>query len=79
MENLENEAGGNTMTDEERDQQMHNCMTIIWKAYRTGDVKTFNTCFADLYARYQDATVQQFVKCMGLGLAAAVNKKAGAM
>lgn len=68
------------MTDEEIekiDKQMHNCMTVIWAAYRTGNVEKFNKTFADLYAKYQDETVQQFIKGMGWGLAAAINKKAG--
>lgn len=62
---------------EEIDLQMHNCMTVIWAAYRTGNVEKFNKTFADLYAKYQDETVQQFIKGMGWGLAAAINKKAG--
>lgn len=64
---------------EKIDKQKHDCMTLIWKAYRTGNVKTFNDTFADLYAKYTDDEVQQFIKGMGWGLGTAVNKRAGVL
>ena len=67
------------MTEEEKDLQMHKCMTAIWKAYRTKDVKKFNDTFADLYAKYDDGEVQQFIKGMGWGLAGTLNKRAGVL
>ena len=37
---------------EEIDLQMHNCMTVIWAAYRTGNVEKFNKTFADLVIQF---------------------------
>ena len=66
------------MSQEEKDKQMHECMSIIWSTYRSGDTKAFNTLFAELYAKYTDKTVQQFIKGMGWGLSVAVNERNGA-
>ena len=44
---------------------------------KTGNVEKFNKTFADLYAKYQDETVQQFIKGMGWALSSAINKKNG--
>lgn len=63
------------MDNEELDKALHDCMTTIWKAYRSGDVKTFNKCFNDLRMKYDDSVIECFIQGMGMGLAPAVNRR----
>lgn len=67
------------MVGEELDKALHECMGVIWKAYResvtTGNAKPFNACFRDLYAKYNDSAVHRFVECTGMGLVQAVNRR----
>lgn len=66
------------MNCEELDRALHDCMNTIWKAYReavaSGNFKPFNNCFAGLYEKYDDITVQKFIQGMGMGLAPAATK-----
>ena len=61
------------MKQDELDKALHDCMNIIWKAYRSGDVKEYNKCFSELYNKYDDNVVVCFIQGIGLGLAPAVN------
>lgn len=63
------------MNCDELDIALHDCMTTIWKAYRSGDVKEYNKCFSELYNKYDDSVVVCFIQGMGLGLAPAVNRR----
>lgn len=63
------------MDQQEIDKVLHECMSTIWKAYRSGDVKTYNDCFAKLYAENDNPVVVFFIQGMGLGLAPAVNHR----
>ena len=58
------------------DSALHDCMSVIWKAYRSG-VASFNSVFPVLYHKYSDPVVTRFIECMGIGLASAVNRKEG--
>lgn len=60
------------MDQQEIDVALHDCMTTIWKAYRSGDVKAFNECFKPLYDKYDESMVHYFICCMGMGLASAI-------
>ena len=63
------------MSCDERDKAIHECMTFIWKAYRSG-AQSFNACFADLHLKYgQDPTVETFINYMGFALAPAVARR----
>lgn len=65
------------MDIEKRDHALHDCMTTIWKAYRT-DLQTFNRCFPELHKKYpDDPVVTQFIVNMGFALVPAANRKAG--
>lgn len=61
---------------DELDKALHDCMTTIWKAYRSGNVKEFNKCFSDLRMKYDDSVIECFIQGMGMGLAPAVNRRA---
>lgn len=58
------------------DAALHDCMGVIWKAYRAG-ILEFNHAFQPLYQKYSDPAVVRFIESMGVGLAAAVNRKGG--
>lgn len=64
--------------NENLDKALHECMGVIWKAYResveSGDFTAFNHCFADLYSKYEDVAVQKFIQGMGMGLAPAATR-----
>ena len=64
--------------NEDLDKALHECMGVIWKAYRDSvtskNFATFNSCFAELYAKYDDVTVQKFIQGMGMGLAPAATR-----
>lgn len=70
------ERTGRKMDQQEIDKALHDCMTTIWKAYRSGDVKTYNKCFSELYGKYDDSVIECFIQGMGMGLAPAVNRRA---
>lgn len=61
------------MSCDELDKALHDCMTTIWKAYRTGNVKEYNSCFQGLYDKYDDQVILSFISGMGMGLTPAVN------
>ena len=67
--------------DDQIDHKIHECMSVIWKAYReavlTNNAKPFNECFLPLYQKYKDAPVQRFIECMGMGLVQALNGRLG--
>jgi len=63
------------MKQDELDKALHDCMTTIWKAYRSGNVKEFNSCFQGLYDKYDDQAILSFISGMGMGLAPAVNRR----
>lgn len=64
---------------DEREKALHDCMTTIWKAYRT-DMATFNACFGELHKKYpDDKIVTQFIVNMGFALCMAANVKAGVL
>ena len=64
---------------EDLDKELHECMSIIWKAYRESvtnhNAKPFNECFAELYHKHKNDIVVRFIECMGMGLVPAVNKR----
>ena len=64
---------------DELDKALHECMGVIWKAYRdavlTNNAAPFNECFDKLYKEYDDDTVCRFIEGMGMGLAPAINKR----
>ena len=66
------------MNTEELDKALHECMGVIWKAYReavsTGNFQPFNNCFGELYSKYDDIAVQKFIQGMGMGLAPAATR-----
>lgn len=62
------------LNGEELDKALHDCMTTLWKAYRSG-TKEFNDCFEGLYRKYSDPAVVRFIEGMGMGLVGAVNRK----
>lgn len=66
------------MNGEELDRALHECMGVIWKAYRdavqSGNFQPFNNCFGELYNKYDDVTVQKFIQGMGMGLAPAATR-----
>lgn len=67
------------MNGDDLDRALHECMGVIWKAYResvkAGDFKIFNDCFNGLYNEYPDTTVQKFIGWMGLALVPAANRQ----
>lgn len=69
------------MHGENLDRALHDCMSVIWKAYResvtTGNAKPFNSCFKDLYAKYSDDAVQRYIQCAGMGFVQAINRRLG--
>lgn len=83
MSGLQQTIESNTekMHGEELDKALHECMSVIWKAYResvsTGNAKQFNACFSGLYEKYADDAVQRFVQCTGMGLVQALNRRLG--
>lgn len=60
------------------DRDIHDAMNVIWKAYReavtSSNFKPFNSCFAELYEKYDDIAVQKFIQGMGMGLAPAATR-----
>lgn len=64
------------MNGEELDKALYDCMNTIWKAYRSGNVKEFNSCFQGLYDKYDDQVILGFISKMGMGLIPAVNRRA---
>lgn len=63
-----------TLSSEDLDHALHECMVTIWKAYRAG-TRDFNSCFDALYKKYTDPAVVRFIEGMGLGLCGAVNRR----
>jgi len=63
------------MNGDELDKALYDCMNTIWKAYRSGNVKEYNDCFAKLYAEYDNSLVQCFIQGIGMGLVPAVNMR----
>lgn len=67
------------MKGDDLDKALHECMGIIWKAYRdavqSGDFKYFNDCFHALYEKYDDVAIQKFIGWMGLGLVPAATRQ----
>lgn len=67
------------MNGDDLDKALHECMCVIWKAYResveNGNFKAFNECFNGLYAKYDDVAIHKFIGWMGLGLVPAANRQ----
>lgn len=67
------------MNTEELDKALHECMGIIWKAYRESvkakSFKPFNDCFPELYGKYSDTQVQLFIQGMGMALTPAAHRQ----
>lgn len=67
------------MDNEDLDRAIHECMGVIWKAYREsvscGDFSAFNGCFNGLYAKYDDVAIQKFIGWMGLALVPAATRR----
>lgn len=67
------------MNGDDLDRAIHECMGIIWKAYREsvscGDFSAFNNCFNGLYAKYDDVAIQKFIGWMGLALVPAATRR----
>lgn len=65
--------------NEDLDKALHECMNIIWKAYRqsviNNNFSAFNNCFHALYEKYDDEVVQKFIGQMGLALVPAANRQ----
>ena len=60
---------------EKTDRELYDVMNTIWKAYREGNMKAFNACFAPLYEKYTDDVVVCMIKGMGLGLSPAATRR----
>ena len=73
------EPNGKRLIDEELDKALHDCITVIWTAYResvkTHNYKPYNACFSALYEKYPDLAVQRFIQGMGMGLVEAANRR----
>lgn len=67
------------MNTEELDKALHECMGIIWKAYRESvkskNFKPFNDCFPALYEKYSNTQVQLFIQGMGMALTPAAYRQ----
>lgn len=67
------------MKGDDLDKALHECMNVIWKAYRDSvtscDFKIFNDCFNGLYEKYNDVAIQKFIGWMGLALVPAANRQ----
>lgn len=67
------------MNGDDLDKALHECMGVIWKAYREsvtdGNFTAFNECFSGLYAKYDDVAIQKFIGWMGLGLVPAATRR----
>lgn len=76
-----NTTGGikKNMNGDDLDRAIHECMGVIWKAYREsvscGDFSAFNGCFNGLYAKYDDVAIQKFIGWMGLALVPAATRR----
>lgn len=67
------------MNGENLDKALHECMGVIWKAYResvtSGNFTAFNNCFSGLYAKYDDVAIHKFIGWFGLGLVPAATRQ----
>lgn len=67
------------MNGDDLDKALHECMSVIWKAYResvqNGNFSAFNGCFHGLYEKYDDVAIQKFIGWMGLALSPAAYKQ----
>lgn len=65
---------------EELDLALHDCMAMIWKAYReslaSGDYDIYQNCFEALRAKYKDEAVNAYITGMGTGLIKALSRRA---
>ena len=65
---------------EELDLALHDCMAMIWKAYREslakGDFDIYQDSFDVLRAKYKDEAVNAYITGMGTGLIKALGRRA---
>lgn len=65
---------------EELDLALHDCMAMIWKAYREslakGDFDIYQDSFEALRAKYKDEAVNAYITGMGTGLIKALSRRA---
>ena len=65
---------------EELDLALHDCMAMIWKAYREslakGDFDIYQDSFDVLRAKYKDEAVNAYITGMGTGLIKALSRRA---
>ncbi len=68
-----------TISGDELDHALYDCMNSIWSAYResvkTKNFKPYNSVFKKLYEKYTDVAVQRYIQGVGLGLVDAVNRR----
>lgn len=65
---------------EELDLALHDCMAMIWKAYREslakGDFDIYQDSFEALRAKYKDEAVNAYITGMGTGLIKSLSRRA---